>query len=148
MKKVVSCILAAFLLVAAAIPCFAAEAEPAVVSVLEEDLGNGVQCVTTVYMDSLQVRSNQCQGHVAKDYSFNGKVVATVVLTATFTYDGSTAKATGAYGSHSVASGWSYSGESTWCSGATARLTATVSGSGHSIPVSLSLTCSTSGTLS
>ena len=64
MKKVVSCILAAFLLVAAAIPCFAAEAEPAVVSVLEEDLGNGVQCVTTVYMDPLQVRSNQCQGHV------------------------------------------------------------------------------------
>ena len=68
-------------------------------------------------------------------------------MNATFTYNSTTETAITASGDHSVASGWSYSGQSTWCSGATAYLTATISGP-VSIPVSLSLTCSPGGALS
>ena len=52
-----------------------------------------------------------------------------------------------AFGDHSVASGWTYSGQSVWGTGATAHLSATISGP-VTFPVSLSLTCSPTGVLS
>lgn len=148
MKKFLCMLISLCMVFAMAIPCYAEEPQEILVSESHEVLDNGMECVTTITMSPSYARSSTKNGTISKNYSYSGKVVANVILNATFTYDGSTAKATGAYGSHSVASGWSYSSESTWCSGATARLTATVSGSGHSIPVSLSLTCSPSGTLS
>ena len=48
--------------------------------------------------------------------------------------------------SHWVASGWSYSGESVYTSGATAYLSATISGS-TTIPVDITLTCDPYGNI-
>ena len=146
MKKFFAVCLSLLMLIAVAVPCYAAP-QREIVSETTTTLANGVECTTTVYWEPASARSSTRDGGVDQSYSYGGKTIGVVRLTATFTYDGSTATAVSASGDHSVASGWSYSGQSTWCSGATAYLTATISGP-VSIPVSLSLTCSPSGALS
>lgn len=147
MKKFFVFFLVGIVFCGLALPCYAAPSidQPAVSYV--ENVTEDITCVTTIYIDDGLSRTSDRRGHVNKEFYYRGDRVAFVVLNATFTYDGTTATAITASGSHSVASGWSYSGQSTWCSGATAYLTATISGP-VSIPVSLSLTCSPGGALS
>ena len=147
MKKFLAIVLSLVVVFSLAVPCFANGYEAEIVSVTSEVLDNGVVCTTTIYEYPSAARASTRKGSAQQKYTYDGKTIAYVYLNATFTYNGSTATATSASGEHSVASGWSYSGQSTWCSGATAHLTATVSGP-VSFPVSLSLTCSPSGTLS
>lgn len=147
MKKILTAVLSLLLTFSLALPCFANGYKPDVVSVTEDVLNNGVVCTTTIYEYPFVLRSNTRQGSVVQEYKYSGKTIAYVSLNATFTYDGATATAVSASGDHSVSSGWSYSGQSTWCSGASAHLTATVSGD-VTFPVSLTLTCSPSGVLS
>ena len=78
----------------------------------------------------------------------NGSVVAEATLTATFGYDGSSAWVGNASGSHTTYSGWSYSGEKISKVGSTATLTASVSKSGVVKSISVSMTCSPSGSIS
>ena len=146
MKKFFAVCFSLFMLIVATVPCYAAP-QREIVSETTTTLANGVVCTTTVYLEPAFARASTRTGGVDQKYEYNGKEIATVRLTATFTYNSTTATATSASGDHSVASGWSYSGQSTWCSGATAYLTATISGP-VSIPVSLSLTCSPGGALS
>ena len=56
-----------------------------------------------------------------------------------FSYDGHTATATSASVYHTVSNGWSYGGESSWCSGNTANMSATFSKGSASVPVSATL---------
>lgn len=147
MKRFLAIVLSLVVVFSLAVPCFADDYQPEIVSVTNEVLDNGVVCTTTIYKHPSVMRSDTQMGSAQQKYTYGGETIAYVYLNATFTYDGSTATAVSASGDHSVASGWSYSGQSTWCSGATAHLTATISGA-VSIPVSLSLTCSPSGALS
>lgn len=117
-----------------------------------EYLGNGitVETVTTVY-PSLQ-RSSTLTGKTESTYKEGSTVIATVTLTATFGYDGSSAWVLSASASHWVASGWTYENHSITTSGATARVTATLKkwqGSTliGSVPVNDTLSCGANGTI-
>lgn len=147
MKRIFVSLFACLILCGATLPCYAESMINSPSVTYTETITDNITCVTTIYWDDAITRASYRQGHISKDYYHNGDRIASIVLNATFTYNGTTATATSASGDHSLASGWSYSGESTWCSGATAHLTATVSGP-VSVPVSLSLTCSPSGALS
>lgn len=94
-------------------------------------------------------RSNSKPASKSQSIKHNGVVVADVTFNATFGYDGSSAWVISASGSHTTYDGWSYSGERISKSGGTATLTATVSKLGYrNIPVSISMTCSPSGSIS
>lgn len=150
MKRIVSLLAAMLILVACALPCFAETpglTGAQVVSTRTETLDSGIVRTTTVYEYPAAARASTRRGSVHQELKYQGKLIASIYLNATFSYNGSTATATSASSSHSVASGWSYSGESVWCSGATAHLTATVSGLAK-LPIDLTLTCSPSGVLS
>ena len=134
MKKFFAVCISLLMLIVVAVPCYAAP-QREIVSETTTTLANGIECTTTIYWEASSTRASTRNGGVDQSYSYGGKTIAIVRLTASFTYNGTTATATSASGEHSVASGW------------TAHLTATVSGP-VSFPVSLSLTCSPSGTLS
>ncbi|MEE0799666.1 MAG: hypothetical protein U0L91_00135 [Gemmiger sp.] len=151
MKKLVSLFVCLALAVGLALPCVAQELPASAqrtVSTTTEDLGDGWVVVTTVTESAAQARSSTKVGSKHAEYTYEGRHIATVYLNGSFSYDGSSATATGVSASHVTASGWSYGGESTWCSGASVRLTATLSGEGHDVPISLTLTCDKNGNLS
>ncbi|MDD4850378.1 MAG: hypothetical protein PHO10_06725 [Gemmiger sp.] len=147
MKKIASLISTMAFLLVFSLSCFAEGPQGKLVETTTQNLGKGVICTTMVYEMPTYGRSNEKSGYTVQSYSYAGRTVATVQLNARFSYDYSSATATYASGSSSTASGWSYGGQSTWCSGNTAHLTATVSGS-ISIPVNLSISCSPSGNIS
>lgn len=147
MKRLLALLVSLTLAVCLAVPALALENQKTVIDLGVEDLGNGFTCHTTIIVDGGSFRASGKNGSTVKEYSWRGSWVGTVQLNGSFTYDGSTATATGVSSSHSVASGWSYGGESTWCSGNSVYLSASFSGSG-SVPVSMSLSCSGSGALS
>lgn len=147
-KKVAAVWTALCMMLSMGLFCFAAEPEMRLVSTSEATLPNGWICITSIYEEINWGRSNTRRGSTVQDYyDSNGNKVANIRLNATFTYDGIEATAIDASGSHAVASGWSYWGESTWCGGDTAYLSATLSGAGEDIGVDLSLTCLPDGTL-
>ena len=147
MKKIFVAALSLFIMLSLAVPCFADGYEANIVSVTEEVMDNGIVCTTTIYENPSILRDKTKNGSIRREYKYNGEIVASVVLNASFSYNGSTATMVTASGDHSVASGWTYSGQSIWGTGATAHLSATVSGP-VTFPVSLSLTCSPTGVLS
>lgn len=147
MKKFLISLLACLVFCGVTIPCYAETATPQPVASYTETMAEGVTCVTTIYEGNTMARESDRQGHVTKDYYYEKERIATVVLNAVFFYDGSTATLVTAGADHSVASGWTYSGQSIWGTGATAHLSATISGP-VTFPVSLSLTCSPTGVLS
>lgn len=147
MKKFLISLLACLVFCGVTVPCYAETATNQPVASYIETVAEGVTCVTTIYEGNTMTRSATQQGYVNKDYYYEKERIATVVLNAVFSYDGSTATLVTAGADHSVASGWTYSGQSIWGTGATAHLSATVSGP-VTFPVSLSLTCSPTGVLS
>ena len=148
MKRFWALIVSLMLAVCLAVPGMALENKETVIDLGVEDLGNGFTCHTTLTVDPSFARASGKSGVTTQDYFWWGTWVGTVQLNGSFTYNGSTATATGVSASHSVASGWSYGGESTWCSGNSVYLSAAFSGPGGSVPVSMSLSCSGNGTLS
>ena len=130
-KKILSVVLVSLLMFVFAFSCFAQENEQ-VIKTYTENLGNGITAVVTITETNGLTRSSKTHQ----------------ILTANFYYDGSTARATGASGAGSGANGWSYGGQSTGTSGNRAYLSATLSNGSRSVPVSLSLTCSPSGSIS
>lgn len=145
LKKLFALLVTGAMLFAFAAPCFAA---PASTVTYTEDLGNGIRVVTTIVTDQTLTRSYTKTGSVTKDYTYNNASIGSVVLNGAFVYDGSTASATNASESHWVASGWSFNDRSVWYGGNAVYLTATIYKFGTPVPVSMSLSCSPSGTLS
>lgn len=146
MKKVFSLLAAITVAVCLNVSVLAAEpkgVQTRTVSV--ETLENGITIVDTVTVNSVVQRSGIGAQRTVDCYNGNVRV-GSVTLNANFTYDGITAHATNASSSHWVASGWSYSGESVYTSGATAYLSATISGS-TTIPVDITLTCDPYGNI-
>ena len=64
------------------------------------------------------------------------------------TYTEDLGNATGADGTGTGINGWSYGGQSTWTSGNSAHLSATLSKGSVSVPVSISLSCDAHGNVS
>ncbi|WP_300367824.1 hypothetical protein [uncultured Subdoligranulum sp.] len=145
-KKILSAVLVSLLMFVFAFSCFAQENER-VIKTYTEDLGNGITAVVTITETDSLTRSSKTHS-ITKDYYSSGTYIGAAALTASFYYDGSTARATGAGGAGSGANGWSYGDQSTGTSGNHAYLNATLSNGSHDVPVSLSLTCSPSGSIS
>lgn len=143
-KNLVSLLLCFLLAAAIAVPCFAQE-HTQVIATYTEDLGNGITAVTTI---TQTVTRSTISRTKASNYYSSGQYIGQAALSATFSYNGSTAQATGASGTGSGANGWNYGGQNTWTSGSSAHLSATLSKGGTRVPVSLSLTCSPSGSVS
>ena len=110
-----------------------------------EDLGNNITVVVTITQTVTRSTTTTTKAH---DYYYDGQYIGRAALSASFYYDGSIARATGASGTGSGSNGWSYGGQSTGTSGNRAYLNATLSNGSRSVPVNLSLTCSPSGSIS
>ena len=145
-KKIFSVVLASLLTFVFAFSCFAQDNER-VLKTYTEDLGNGITAVVTITENYGLTRGSKTHS-ITKDYYSDGTYIGVAALTASFYYDGSTARATGASGTGSGSNGWSYGGQSTGTSGNRAYLNATLSNGSRSVPVNLSLTCSPSGSIS
>ena len=135
-----------------AVPAAAGEAEPEE-SVSTTVFPDGSYCITTVSVLQLQATGNRATitGTKSKDYyNSNGILLFSVIVKGTFTYDGTTATATASqYGYRIYDASWSFYNGFSSCSGATATATCTFSLSGGSYrTLSVSLTCSPTGTLS
>lgn len=105
-----------------------------------------VEETLTVYSD---LRSSTKSASKTTTTKYSGKVISEVTLNATFGYDGQTSWVVSASGSHTTYDGWTYSGEKITKSGGTASLTATLSKTGYkSMTVSISITCTASGSIS
>ena len=90
---------------------------------------------------------NGSKTHTA--YSKDGVKLGSLTVHGSFTYNGTTATAESASYSHTVdASGWSFSGGSSYCSGATATASGTFKCLFESKTLTVSLRCSASGVLS
>lgn len=117
-------------------------------SVVIEDLGNGytVETTTTVYAD--QVRVSKKSANAKSVYKHDGKEIATVILYATFSYNGTTSSVESTSYSKTTAFGWVYRNHNIATSGGRATLTATLSSLIGSVAVNVSLYCSPTGNIS
>lgn len=115
------------------------------------DLGDGFSCeITTQVITHTRLRTvNQTtdarKTAIVRDN--NNREVGRFVLCGTFSYNGTSARATSSDWDASAASGYSYDGNS-YCSGASVRGSCTFSGNGTSKTVSLTITCDKNGNIS
>lgn len=153
MKKRISSLLLAFLLLFTFSLFPAQAADRPYVTSNYIDLGNGYGVKTTI---TIYFKSENTKGPVqfitaSKDrtYTLNGTEIATITITATFSYNGVTSWVNSSSVSKSVASGWTYSGENITNSGNTASVTATLSRPTYNqVPVYTSISCSAAGVIS
>lgn len=153
MKKLLSVLLCLTLLcTVVAVPAAAAEEAGGrvVVSRRVEYLADGSYIVETISVPAVQVYSNTVSGSKsAARYNSNGQHLFTVTVTGSFTYDGSSAKATSAVGAFAAyASGVTLTGNNAYTSGASAIAWASASYQGSSFRQTVSLTCAPNGNLS
>lgn len=100
-KNLVSLLLCFLLAAAMAVPCFAQE-HTQVIATYTEDLGNGITAVTTI---TQTVTRSTISRTKASNYYSSGQYIGQAALSASFSYNGSTAQATGASGTGSGANG-------------------------------------------
>lgn len=116
------------------------------------DFENGVTVETTLVIqgsNSLLKATSTKSATKIDVYKYNGTEIATVSLTASFGYDGSSSWVNSSSVTKSVASGWTYSGESLTSTGGTAKVTATLTNLlTLSIAVDTSMSCTATGTIS
>lgn len=143
-KKTMSVLLCFLLTVVLAVPCFAKEPTK-ILATYTEELGNGITVVTTITQTVTRSTTSTTK---SSNYYSNGQYIGQASLYGSFSYDGSISRATAASGAGSGANGWSYGGQNTWTNGSSAYLSATLSGTGGSVPVNLSLHCDAQGNLS
>ncbi len=93
-------------------------------------------------------RSNSKTSVKTVTYKKNDRIIATIRLSADFTYTGSSATCTRASSSYSMSDGWSYSNKSTTYSGNTAKTSAKISKSKEYFNANVTITCSGSGEIS
>lgn len=131
-RRIITICLMALMMVTIPVPAAQAEymAEEIAAAV---DLGNGVTVESTITVhETISAFSATATKSATKQdvYKVGGKVVATISLTASFGYDGSTSWVNSASVTKDIASGWTYSNENLTTSGGTATVTATLKKSG------------------
>lgn len=119
-----------------------------------EDLGDGIVMETTITVYPSMTRDSSISAASSSNFTNNGKWIATVTLTASFTYNGMTAGVKSTDYAKLLASGWSYTNHKittttlSTSSGGTATLTATLKDFPINVPIRLSLHCDPDGTIS
>mgnify|MGYP005765921941 FL=1 len=147
MKKAAIFFVSMLLLAALSVTCFAQDHSSDMVTVdsYSWQLTDEIIVVRTIQTSPAMMRSTK-SASMTDDYYYSGKKVATMVLSGSFYYDGSTARATGAKKSYSTASGWSYSGGDAYISGNSVKVNGSFVGS-KTYPVNMTLSCSSSGVI-
>lgn len=114
-----------------------------------EQLGNGYYVVETVYQSAVQPRSNTTSGSKTAQCYYCSTPIFAVTVTGSFTYDGSSAKATSAVGTFDIyTSEASLIDGSSYTSGASAVAWVSVSYQGYALSKTVRLTCDPNGNLS
>ena len=107
-----------------------------------------VQVDTTLVVQTSLLRASSKSAKKIQTYTYDGSEIATVTLSATFSYGDGKVSVTSASGSASTSGGWSYKSQSVVKSGGTASLTAKLTKlSYRDIPVSISMSCTTAGVI-
>ena len=89
---------------------------------------------------------NNTGSSITQRYYYDGIYVGQATLTATFSYDGITARATSVASGHWTSPGWKYGNETLYTNGGSAYLNAQFSGE-TVIPVSITITCDPYGNI-
>ena len=125
--------------------------QPNVISVKTEtvNLGNGIIVKYETKEFASNARANTRTAVKTADFETpEGKVITTVKLTASFSYNGSSATCTSANASYFMYDGWMYSNKSTTRSGNSATTTAKVSKGRDYFNVNVTMSCSPTGSIS
>lgn len=142
-RNIFAFLCAAMMLVSVMNPAMAAEPEGRVV-----DLGDGFYVVETIVYEPTSRSGDIVSGKKLGTVYQGSTVVGTATLHAQFDISGSTAKAVDAEIDGSGQNGWEYAGGTTKLSGNKATGTATFQMGSSTKNLTLTLTCSPSGTLS
>lgn len=164
MKRLISFLLVSVLCISCIAPSFAAEipsqqSNETVISVTEQNLGNGFTLKTVTSIPKVSARFHMdsvgrtITASRTQTVTHNSDWVGSMTLTANFGYNGSSAWVNSIRTSHSVAGGWSYENESSWKSGETANMSAAMIQRLAFITIaevdpSISMSCSPSGQIS
>ncbi len=145
-KKLIS--FAIFVLIfSLCLPAVSALSAETIVSQERIDTEDGYYIITVTQYAS--VRSNEKRGSKKTDFYDADGLAWTLVVTGTFTYNGSTATATEAVSSRTIHnSKWSCTSHYAVCSGASATAYGTFKKMPLTKPASVTLTCSPDGRLS
>lgn len=120
-----------------------------IVSQTVEDMGNGCYFIETISVPSIQPYSDSVSGTKSAVYVSSGVTIFSVSVTGTFSYDGSTAKATKASGSvYTYVEDAVIISSNAYTSGASAYATASVSYESATLSKTVKLTCDKDGNLS
>lgn len=111
------------------------------------DLGDGYTVEYEITEINPQARASSKTVEKTANFKRDGVVVATIVLTASFSYTGSSATCTSASSNYTMYHGWTYSNRSTTKSGNTAKTSARISNVYYA-DVEVTLTCSNTGVVS
>lgn len=112
------------------------------------DLGDGFTIEYEITESIPMTRANAKTATKTATYRFDGNVIATIKLTASFSYTGSSATCTSASSTYSMAKGWSYSNRTTSRSGNTATTSAKLIKGLNYANISTTLKCSNTGVIS
>lgn len=112
------------------------------------DLGNGLIIKYKTTEITSNARATVQKAVKTADCEFEGKIIATLKLTATFSYTGSSATCTSASVSSITYDGWICSDKKVTRSGNSAIATATVSKGSHKFNIKVTMSCSPSGSIS
>lgn len=148
MKKLFSFTASLVFLFMLAFPVLATGPKQEVIDLGTVYMENGMSCHTVLVIEDSFERDSSKTGSIVKDFSYYGILTTRIQLNGTFTYDGRTARAIAVSVSHATYNGWSYGGESSWCSGNRVNMSATVTKGSASVPVSATMSCSATGALS
>ncbi|MCD8051438.1 MAG: hypothetical protein LUE89_07160 [Clostridiales bacterium] len=146
MKRVLSFVLCITLLICIVFPNQALAVEA---TFQGTNFENGVSYVETLTVDSTS-RATGRSWTRSRDYYCSNQLIATIGITATFAYDGSTVSVTSKRVSQKVTyQGWSFSQTSFTSSGGTVRLKGKLKKAGNDdISVNLAITCDKNGNIS
>ncbi len=152
MKKITAILSAVILLFNCSIITNASELQPTNTMPSSQDteaidLGDGFTMKYETEETSPIARTTRTSTKTAT-CEYQGKIIATIKLTATFSFNGSYATCTNATSSYSLAEGWSYSKRSTSYSGDTAKTSARISNGFKYFDIDVTLTCSGTGNMS
>lgn len=112
------------------------------------DLGNGMTIEYEITELPSVARASTKTAAKTATCKADGIVVATVKLTATFSYTGSSATCTSASATYTTYSGWSASNKSTTRSGRTATTSAKISKGIDHAYITTTMSCSNTGVIS
>lgn len=151
-KRIITIFLVVIMTAALLAPAANADYVTSENTVTVTDLGNGITVESTIFIEeSISPASLMSTKKATKQdvYKNNGTEIATVSITASFGYDGSSSWVNSASVSKRVASGWTYSNENITTSGGTATVTALLKKIGVvTVNIDTYISCSPDGDIS